>query len=146
MTARAFDVPIVFIAPIRSRGVAATALRYALSCIQTLWVLLLRRPDVVLLLNQPLPLVLIVLAYAKLARARFILDCHSPPFAWRPGAWQRIYEAATRTAAANLNHNRNDLASARAAGGAAFLVPEIPLAIDRDQSEPLPAVETMNVI
>ena len=146
MTARAFGVPIAFIAPIGSRGIAATALRYALSSMQTLWMLRTRRPGLIFLLNQPLPLVLIVWAYAKLVGARFILDCHSAPFAWRLGAPRRIYQAATRAAAANLNHNRKDLAAARAAGGAAFLVPEIPLAIDRDLAEPLPPVQPMNVI
>lgn len=146
MTASAFGMPIVYIAPIRSRTTLSKIVRYILSLFQTIWVLLMQRPKIVALLNQPLPMVLIVWLYARLFGARFILDCHSAPFGWRGGVARRIYDAATRAAVVNINHNRKDMMAVEAVGGRSFLVPEIPIALALDSETPLPVLKRPNVI
>ena len=136
MTARAFGIPIRYIAPFSGQSTVAKVMRYITSSFCTAWALVRQRPDNVFLLNQPLPLVLIVSLYARLTRARFVLDCHSAPYAWKTGAARSLYAAATRGALANLNHNRADQSAAEAMGGTTFLIPEIPLSLPKPEARP----------
>ncbi len=121
-SAHVLGCELVLIHPFRSRGSLATLWRYAVSSLQTIGCLAQRRPRVLAVVNQPLPLVLIAMAYAKLFGAALVLDGHSKVYDHSAPGWQKsVYRAITRQAALTLNHNEDDAQVVTAWGGKSIL-------------------------
>lgn len=146
MTARAFGIPISYIAPVTGSSRLAKTLRYALSLPMTALTLARARPKVVFFLNQPMLLLITVWIYTRITGGRFVLDCHSAPYERREGSTKKLYAAATRAAAVNLNHNRIDTVAAEQMGGLSILFPDIPLSITLSSGLEIPKVRSPNVL
>jgi glycosyltransferase involved in cell wall biosynthesis len=129
MTARAFQLQLWLIAPIRGKAKWRVLMRYALSSGITVLTLLTKRPRTLFVLNQPMPLVLIADLYARATGAKLVLDSHSKPFASGRGP-SKWYCAIARRAWFNINHNRDDMATVEAIPARSLLIPEIVGQID----------------
>jgi glycosyltransferase involved in cell wall biosynthesis len=114
--------------------------RYALSGLRTIALLARERPRLLAVLNQPLPLILIAAAYARLTRAKLVLDGHSKPFAAPPASlYARLYRWATRACAFTINHNDQDAATVQQWGGQSIVFEALPFAHTVDITIPASA-------
>jgi glycosyltransferase involved in cell wall biosynthesis len=129
-TAYIFRAPLVLIRPQTRGGKLGSLLRYSLSSLQTIRVLLQRRPRVLAVLNQPLPLALIAAIYARLTGAKLILDGHSKPYAAKPGSlYGKLYRWVTRAAVLTVNHNDEDAVTVREWGGRSVVFEALPFVL-----------------
>ena len=82
--ARALGADPVFVAVGTLRNRRTAPLRHAWQALVTLALLLRRRPEVLLVMAPPAPLVLLALAWGRLTRCRVVVDCHSGAVLGRP--------------------------------------------------------------
>lgn len=125
-TADMLDCGLHLISPVRGKGKLGALWRYALSSVETIGLLLTRRPNLIAIINQPFPLVVICVGYAKLFGARLVLDCHSKVYdSDFPALFRPFYRHATQFAAVNINHNEKDRAIVESWSGRSMVVETI---------------------
>lgn len=108
-TAYVLEAPLALVHPGAGKGKLGALIRYGLSSLETIGLLMRRRPRVLAVLNQPLPLIVISALYVRLTGAKLVLDGHSKPFAASPASlYGRLYKWVTRTATLTINHNDDD--------------------------------------
>lgn len=108
-TAHVLEAPLALVHPAAGKGKLGALTRYVLSSVETIGLLMRRRPRVLAVLNQPLPLIVISALYARLTGAKLVLDGHSKPFAaTSTSLYGRVYKWVTQTATLTINHNDDD--------------------------------------
>lgn len=125
---QALGVDVLFISATKKRGRAAALYKYPVQGMRTLALLVRRRPRVVFVQSPPSPLVMIVWAYTKVSRARFVVDAHS--CAMRSVYWTRprwLSRALTRDAAATIVTNDHYAGTVRTEGGTGLVIRDVPL-------------------
>ncbi len=144
MTARCFNLALCCIWPFDDRSAVHKLARYGVSMIQSLLLLLRRRPDFLVCLNQPPFLVLLTALYGRLAGVPYVLDSHSGAFGKSQWAWfLPLYRWCARHALFNINHNPLERDRVAGWGAETRLIPEIPgeIAI----ATPPPPVDTRQI-
>jgi len=76
------ECAFVAVGTLRNRRTAPA--RHAWQALVTTWLLLARRPRVLVVMAPPAPLVLLGLLWSRLTRSRLIVDCHSGAVLGRP--------------------------------------------------------------
>src|SRR5215217_4213961 len=71
---------VAFVATGTFRKISTAPLRYALQSAHTLWLLLQKRPQTVIVVAPPLPLVALAWIVSKLLGARLLIDAHTGVF------------------------------------------------------------------
>ncbi|MGQ9590155.1 MAG: glycosyltransferase family protein [Planctomycetota bacterium] len=111
------------------RGTSAplTALKYILQAAHTFFVCVRRLPRIVFVTNPPIFAAIPVWAYARIFRARYVMDFHSGCFIqehWRRWfRWQRFF---ARRAALTLAHNAENARVLEEWGAAYEILPSLP--------------------
>ncbi|HEY3671117.1 MAG TPA: glycosyltransferase family 4 protein [Acidimicrobiia bacterium] len=80
MFARDLDIPLHCIHNLRFQSKPYAPFKYVIQAVRTLWVLSRVRPGAVHVQNPPCFCGLVVAAYCRVARARYVLDHHSAAF------------------------------------------------------------------
>jgi len=75
--ARAVGAEIAFVSVGQARNPRTAPFRWAVQTVQTILLLVRRRPRVLYVMAPPLPLVFLGLVYSRVAHARFVIDAHS---------------------------------------------------------------------
>lgn len=115
------------------KSIPMLMLRYLVSFIMTLVVLVRERPRVVFTENQPPFLILAVYLYSKLFGAKYILDSHSGAFNNKKWAWALpLYRFVSSRAFININTNEYHKGIVESWGGRSTIVGDVP--VDHDRS------------
>lgn len=96
--AAALGLPAEFIATGTHGDVLTLPWRYATQTLRTLWLLLRRRPRVLVVMAPPLPLMVLGLAYRTLRRGALVVDAHTGAVVDDDGRVRRAFVRVARAA------------------------------------------------
>jgi glycosyltransferase involved in cell wall biosynthesis len=135
----------LFIAAPGRRGRLWAIPRYGVQAFRTIAGLVRLRPRVVFVQVPPSFVAWIAAAYGRATGAAYVLDAHSAAF--QVGAWmrpRRVFRWVTRGAVATTTTDEHWAALVRAAGGRAFVIPDVPT--DFPTGEPYPRSDRFRVV
>jgi len=132
--AKHFGAKLIRVAYLENhKSIPMLLLRYLVSFIMTLVVLVRERPRVVFTENQPPFLILAVYLYSKLFRIKYILDSHSGAFNDKKWAWSLpLYRFVSIRAFININTNEHHKNIVETWGGRSAIVGDVP--VDHERS------------
>lgn len=107
-----FSAEPVFFGYLAGKGsVFKVALRYLLMTFHTFILVLIRRPRVVFVMNQPIFLPLILFVLSRITGVRYVLDSHSglfnkPQWRWSLPVMKYVYRASLFSIVTNESHRK----------------------------------------
>jgi glycosyltransferase involved in cell wall biosynthesis len=120
-------IDVFFLAPTRRRGALVAPYKYTIQAIQTIRLLLSRRPRTVFVQSPPSPAALLIAAYGAITGTRLVVDAHSDAMLrsyWTRPA--RLYSWLARRADATIVTNDHFASTIEAQGGKALVIRDIP--------------------
>jgi glycosyltransferase involved in cell wall biosynthesis len=116
--------------------------KYAITSLQSLWILFRERPHTVFVMNPPVFTGMVVWIFSLLARTNFVMDTHSAAFT-RP-AWRRlliVHRFLARRAALNILHNSPLEETVQHWGARTISLFFVPFNVQSDAPFPYPSTE-----
>jgi glycosyltransferase involved in cell wall biosynthesis len=137
LTAEKFQTKVYLIHSLR-RWYFLAPFRYILQAIKTLGILIRERPEVVFVQSPPIFAPLVVYLYAKLWRARYIIDSHTLALLAPWWKWSLpIHAFLSRRAITTIVTNDYLKAMVNAWGANAFIIADIPTTFPQGKPFPL---------
>ncbi len=137
--ARALGIDALhFIYSTTRRGLLTAPFKYAYQAVQTLRLLLRKRPRIVFVQSPPSFAVLFVYLYCRLSGARYVVDAHSAAFQlafWTRPRW--LYSLLARCAIVTIVTSEYYQQMINDLGGQALVVRDIPTTFQRAETYPL---------
>jgi glycosyltransferase involved in cell wall biosynthesis len=125
--ARALGIDVRFVARTRRRGIVVAPFKYVVAAIQTVALMVRRRPAVVIVQSPPSLAVLVVWLCSVMTGTRFAVDAHSDAMlspVWTRPRW--LHRFLARRAAATIVTNDHFAARLRREGADALVIPDVP--------------------
>ncbi len=136
--ARALGIDVEFVWSTHRRGILVAPYKYVAAAIQTLRLLMRRRPNLVFVQSPPSLAVLFVRLYCTAADARFVVDAHSA--AMQSAIWTRplwLQRHLARQAVTTIVTNERFARIVRSQGAHAVVIRDVPTTFPAEATFPV---------